>query len=143
MGASWETLPAPSVRIMSPSSACAVVAVTASAKDWAYSAFLPLSLIGLRQRCSRDPFDRRFTGRIDVEHDERIGVVEGGGEFFHQIASAGIAVGLEDDVNLAEPALAGGGERGPDLGWMVAIVIDHADAAGLPLSWKRRSTPRN
>lgn len=36
-------------------------------------------------------------------------------------------MGLKDDVNFAESALAGGGERGPDFGGMMTVVVDDAD----------------
>jgi hypothetical protein len=39
-------------------------------------------------------------------------------------------VRLEYNVDLAESALAGGGEGGADLGGMVAVVVDHAYAGG-------------
>jgi hypothetical protein len=37
-------------------------------------------------------------------------------------------VRLEYNVDLAESALAGGGEGGADLGGVVAVVVDHAYA---------------
>src|ERR1017187_1304285 len=84
----------------------------------------------LRQGLARNAFDGLLAGGVDVEYEERIGVVKGGGEFLDQVAGAGVAVGLEDDVNLAESALAGRGQRGLDLGRMVAVVVDDAHAGG-------------
>ena len=52
------------------------------------------------------------------------------GELLHQITSAGVAVRLEDDVNLAEAALPGRSQSRFDLCGMVSVVVDHTDAGG-------------
>ena len=82
----------------------------------------------MRQRFPRYPFNRPFAGGVDIEHEERVGVVERRSEFFHQVAGSRVAMRLEDDVNLAECALAGGRERSFDFGRMMAVVVDNADA---------------
>ena len=43
---------------------------------------------------------------------------------------------LEDHVDLAVSALAGRGQRRPNLGGMVAVVVDDADAAGFAAQLK-------
>ena len=60
---------------------------------------------------------------------DEVGVVEGGGELGHEVASAGVAVGLEDDVDGAVAAIAGGAEGGEDFCGVVAVVVDDGDAA--------------
>ena len=55
--------------------------------------------------------------------------VKRAGELIQKIKSTRVPVGLEDDVDLAVAALAGGGEGGANLGGMVAVVVDHGDAA--------------
>ena len=77
-----------------------------------------------------DPFDRLLAGGIDVDEAHGVGVGEGGGEFVHEIAGAGEAVGLEEDVDAVESALASGCEGGANFGGMMAVIVDDADAAG-------------
>src|ERR1700730_15719147 len=59
-----------------------------------------------------------------------------GGELDHKITRAGIAVGLKYHVDFAEAALAGGSQCGANLGGMMAVVIDHADAGYLSAQLK-------
>ena len=89
------------------------------------------SAIWRARSLSRDAFDGLLAGGVNIQHEQRVGIGEGGGELVHQVAGAGVAMRLEDDVDLAKSALARGGQRGPNLGGMVAVVVDHADARGL------------
>ena len=73
--------------------------------------------------------DGLLAGGVDGQHDDGIGIAECATELVHEIESAGIPVGLEDDVDSAVAALAGGGEGGANLGGMVAVVVDDGDAA--------------
>src|SRR5579863_1809712 len=84
------------------------------------------------QRFGGNTFDRLFAGGINIQHKQRIGVAEGGSEFFHQVARARVAMRLEYDVNLAEAALLRRRQRGFDLGWMMAIIVDHAHTRSTP-----------
>ena len=54
------------------------------------------------QRLGRHPLDRLLAGRIDRRHDDRVGIVEAGGELVEQVAQAGEAMRLGD-----------GDDRGP------------------------------
>ena len=93
---------------MSPGWAAATTDATASANELAYDGRpLPFLADLAASDFAGDALDRRFAGGVNIEDDQRVGVLERGGEFVHQIAGAGVAVGLEDDVNLAEAALPG------------------------------------
>src|ERR1700678_2092549 len=71
-----------------------------------------------------------FAGGVDGQYGHRIRQGKCRGELRDEVAGAGIAVGLEDDVNLVVAALAGGGECGGDFGGVVAVVVDDGDAVG-------------
>src|SRR6266404_2268778 len=79
----------------------------------------------------RHAFNGLLAGGIDIEYEDRVGVGEGSGEVVHQIAGPRVAVRLEDDVHAMESALASGSESGANLGRMVSVVVNHADAGGL------------
>ena len=131
MGPNWDTLPAPRVKIMSPGRAAATARATPSAKELAYSGRLSLLGDSARQSFAGDALDRRFAGGINVEDGQRVGILKCGGELVHEIAGAGVAMRLEYDVDFAEAALPRGRKRGTNLGGMMAVVINHADARGL------------
>ena len=80
--------------------------------------------------------NRRFAGSIDVQQHKRIRILERGRKLLHQQLRAAVTMRLKNDVYALESALAGGGERRPDLSWMVAIVIDHSDTVRAPLGLK-------
>src|SRR5207302_5745020 len=82
----------------------------------------------LRQSLARDPINWRFAGSIDVEHEQRVRVVESAGELFHQIARPRVPVRLKDDVNLAEPTLPRRRQSSLNLGGMMPVVVNHADS---------------
>ncbi len=46
-----------------------------------------------------DAGDGIFAGGVDVEDLEGVGIVEGGGELGEEIARAGVAVGLEEQMD--------------------------------------------
>src|SRR4051812_17827366 len=48
-------------------------------------------------------------------------------ELLQQIARAREPVRLKKHMDALESALARGGKRGPDLSWMVAVIVNHAD----------------
>ena len=74
--------------------------------------------------------DGLLAGGVDGEDADGVGVSECAGELVHKVEGTGVAVGLEDDVNLAVAALAGGGKGGANLGGVMAVVVDDGDAAG-------------
>src|SRR5579862_6695744 len=76
----------------------------------------------------RYAFDRRFRRGVDVHEIYGIGLMEGAREIVHQGRGAGVAMRLEEHVNVAETAGAGGGERRSDFSGMVAVIVDHGDA---------------
>src|ERR1039458_9687672 len=51
------------------------------------------------QRLGGDAFDGLFGGRIDIHHENRVGLVKGARELVHQMERAGEAMGLEEDVD--------------------------------------------
>ena len=57
--------------------------------------------------------------------------MEGVGEFVHQQLRPGVAMRLEDHVDLAITALPGCGQRGANLGGMMSVVVKHTHPGGL------------
>ena len=88
-------------------------------------------MIALGETLGGDAGDRLFAGGVDGQDDDCVGVAECGAELFEQIAGAGVAVRLEDDMDAFVSALARGSERGANFRGMVAVVVDDGDAAGL------------
>ena len=132
MGPNWDTLPAPRVKIMSPGRAAATARADSIGKGTGVRWLpFPFSADSAGQSFAGDALDRRFAGGINVEDGQRVGILKCGGEFVHEIAGASVAMRLEYDVDFAEAALPGGRQRGTNLGRMVAVVINHADARGL------------
>src|ERR1017187_8517597 len=76
-----------------------------------------------------DAFDGLFGGRIDIHHENRVGLVKGARELVHQMERAGEAMGLEEDVDAPETAHAGAIQGRADFGGMVAVIVDDGDAA--------------
>jgi hypothetical protein len=97
---------------------------------------------GLVERPSRHPGNGRFPGRINLGHDQDVGLVEGGGEAVHEQRKPGIAVRLENDHQPALPAALGGVQSRLDLGWMMAVVFDDHDSADVFLPLEPPSYPR-
>ena len=79
--------------------------------------------------CGCDALDRRFRRRVDIEHVHAIGLMKGAREIVHQRLRARVAVRLEQHVNASKAAGARGRERGANLGGVMAVVVDHGDAA--------------
>src|SRR5258706_13554138 len=75
-----------------------------------------------------NPVDWRFASRVNIGYQQHVGIVEGAGKFIHQISSARISMGLEQDyyapVRRADPGRA---ERGFDLCRMMPVVVDHGN----------------
>ena len=75
-----------------------------------------------------DAVDRVLAGGIDRRHDDRIGIVEAGGEFVEQIAQARETMRLGDRDDAARRGVARGLEHRLDLDRMVAVVVEDIDA---------------
>ena len=82
------------------------------------------------QILSGDAGDGLLTGGVDGEHVDGVGVSKCTAELVQKIKGAGVAVGLEDDEDAAMATLPRGCEGGANFGGMVAVVVDHGDAAG-------------
>src|SRR5262249_19210871 len=72
-----------------------------------------------------------FAGRINIQDENAVGIGKSRAEVIEQVTRASIAVRLEDDVDVLEPALAGSRQGGADLSGMVAVVVNHAHARGM------------
>src|SRR5581483_7433669 len=66
--------------------------------------------------------------RINIQHVDHVGQMKRAAEVVEQMLGAGVAVRLENRDHAMEVALAGGGERGADLGGVVAVIVDDRDA---------------
>src|SRR5437588_604122 len=88
-------------------------------------------LNGRRQPFAADAGNGWFAGRIYIEHQNCVGIRERFSEFVHEIAGAGIAMRLEDDMDAVESALAGSSQGGANLSGMMAVVVNHGNAGGL------------
>src|SRR5262245_66468687 len=76
-----------------------------------------------------DTWNRRLAGRVNIENNDAIGVGKGRSELFQEVAGAGIALRLEDNVDSLESALARRFERSADLSGEMSIIVAHADIA--------------
>ena len=78
----------------------------------------------LGQAPGMNPGDRRLARRIDVGHEQHVGVVECRQELVVEVKRPRVAVGLEHDDAPAVEALAGGRQRRPDLRRVMTVVVD-------------------
>src|SRR5207249_9517872 len=85
----------------------------------------------LHQCLARYAFDRLLAGGIDIQNDQAVRVLKRSCKLVHQITGSGIAMRLEDHMNLAKATLPGGGKGGANFRGMVAVVIDYADPRNL------------
>ena len=85
----------------------------------------------LHQRVLVHALDRRLARGIDIGDDDRAGVVHAGAELLEQRGEAGVAVRLHHRDHVARAGLARRLQHRGDLHRMVAVVVDHRDAAGL------------
>ena len=90
----------------------------------------------LGESLAGDAVDGRFAGCVNIEHGHSVCISEGGGKLVEEQLRAGIAVGLENNVDTAESALARSGESGANLCGVVAVVIDHGHAVDTALELK-------
>ena len=84
-----------------------------------------LMLHVLSDQMGSDPRDRQFTGRIDIEQDHFIELVEATGELSVEVLCTAIEMGLEDPEDLAVGIeLTHGADAGVKLIGVMRIVID-------------------
>ena len=93
---------------------------------------MPVSGDPLGQITGVDTGNRRLARRVDVHHDQRVGLVERREELSPQVVRTAVAVRLEDDPEaLGLPQVLHRAEGGLDLGGVVAVVVEQGHAAGL------------
>ncbi len=128
-GASWLTLPAPRVRIRSPSWAAAATACDGGGKVGRERDARALN--ALRQPLRRHARNRLLAGRVNGQHDHGVGVCKRADKLLQKISGARVPVRLKDHVDLAARAGARRLQRGANLGGVVAVIIDNGHAARL------------
>src|ERR1035437_7104580 len=90
----------------------------------------------LNQRKRIDAGDRSFAGSINIDHANNIRRLKTISKFMQQIASAGVAMRLKKNKNALEAALTGRFQRGANFCGVMAVIIDHGDAADFPFALK-------
>ena len=88
----------------------------------------PVGGYGGGERVAGDAGQGLFAGGINGNEFQGVGLSKSGGELVKQVAGAGVAVGLEENMDVAVAALAGGGKGGTNFSGVVAVVVDHGDA---------------
>src|SRR3990172_7267659 len=74
-----------------------------------------------------------LAGGVDVHNDDRIGLVEGRKELIKKVLRPRIPVRLEHRDHPAAGSGLCGGERGPDLRRVMAVIVDDGDPVDLAL----------
>ena len=90
---------------------------------------MPEGLQFFDEDCRRHARDRSFRSGVDIGDVYAIGLMKGAREIIHQRLRARVAVRLEQHVDTLKAAGARGRESGANLGGVVAVVVDHGDAA--------------
>src|SRR6516162_9915540 len=93
------------------------------------------------QRFAADSRNGGLAGRVDVGQDEHIGLIKGQTEVVPQMLRARVTMRLEEHQKTVELATASGFERGPYLGGMVAIVVNHGDVIDRTLDVEATADP--
>jgi hypothetical protein len=86
----------------------------------------------LREGEAADSGDGLFTGGVDIKDEQTISIWKGRDELIHQKIGAGVAMGLEDDMDAslgAEP-LTGGRERGENFRWVMTVIVNDTNSGG-------------
>ncbi len=153
-------LPAPRQTTKSPGRAMAwTISARCSGPGQRHHAAMAARAQALHQRVAVDARHRRLAGGIDVGDDHRAGVVHAGAELGEQRLQPRVAVRLHHRDHVARAGLPRRLQHGGDLHRMMAVIVDHGDAAGLaglgeaPLdaaeagegaaqAWRRRSPSR-
>src|SRR5262245_21016403 len=89
-----------------------------------------------------DAWDRGLPRRVDLGEEEEVRTPERIAERAEEITGARVAVRLEEDDDTPRPRLPEPLEGRPDLGRMVAVVVDHCDPRGLALHLEAPADPR-
>ena len=84
-------------------------------------------------RLPADAGNRRFARRINVGHDDTIGVIEGRAKFLPQRLGPRIAMRLKHRQDAFAPGRFRGRERGANFGRMMRVVVDQQKALALVL----------
>src|SRR6266850_758409 len=82
---------------------------------------------GARKRFTRHPWDGRFAGRIDIDQNKDVSLIERAAEFVPKVLSACVAMRLKEHEQAIELAAAGRFERSANFGRVMTVVIDHGD----------------
>src|SRR5262249_13926893 len=91
----------------------------------------------LHQSVTIGACNRRFTGRIDIGNDDRVGIIEASGELLEQRSKPCIAVRLHDRDHAPAAGFACSPQHGADLYRMMAVIID--DRHTIPFSCPRET----
>jgi hypothetical protein len=78
----------------------------------------------------RDAGNRFFAGGVNIQELDGRGVIEGVHELIHQIASARVAMRLENDVHCRIAAVASGAKSRANLRGVMSVVVDDRNAVG-------------
>ena len=125
-------LPAPRHTTMSPGLAMAwIISARCSGPGSGTTLRWPLARRPSTSASRSMPGIGCLAGGIDIGHDHGAGVVHAGAELLEQRLQAGVAVRLHHRDHVARAGLAGGLQHGHDLDRVVAVIVDHGDAAGL------------
>jgi len=82
--------------------------------------------------------DRRFAGRVNIEENKNIGLIERAAEFVPEVLRSRVAMRLKEHQQAIELAAAGGFEAWRESRRMMAVVIDTVISLTTPLISKRR-----
>ena len=91
-----------------------------------------------------DAVDRLLRRGVDIEQIHVIGAMKGTCEIVHQMHGSRIPMRLENREDAFELTVAGCRQSGPNLGRMVAIIVDDRDASfSLPAAESGGPRPEN
>src|SRR2546421_9032580 len=82
---------------------------------------------GARKHFTRHPWDGRFAGRIDIDQNKDVSLIERAAEFVPKELGACVAMRLKEHEQAIELAAAGRFERDANVGRVMTVVIDHGD----------------
>src|SRR6267142_122269 len=93
------------------------------------------------KRFTRHPWDGRFAGRIEIDQNKDVSLIERAAEFVPKVLSACVAMRLKEHEQAIELAAAGRFERGADFHRVVAVVIDDGDVVHVALDVEPAAHP--
>src|SRR5579884_491050 len=97
-----------------------------------FSSAMPEGANSFRHLFRRHILDGLLRGGVDIEHENVVRLMEGSSKVVQKRLGARVSMWLKQGDDAREVTLPGGRERRPDLGWVMAVVVDDGDAAGLP-----------